>query len=121
MAKENKDAPWWAPNLQGVVVFSVIVITAAAIFYRMTHPSEVKDGLLDMMLTLLVGTGFIGVVNYAIGSSKGSQAKDEQQTKVVEKLMAAPALTAPAAAAVAAAEAEAEKNVAEALARKEGE
>lgn len=74
--------PWWAPDAQGFMIFSVTVIAAISLFYRMTHPSEVNDKLLDMMLTLLFGTALVSIVNYLFGSSRGSASKDEAINKI---------------------------------------
>lgn len=107
MADEQRPKPWWAPDLQGFVAVSVVVMTAIAISYRMSHPSQIEDKLLDMMLTLLVGTAFVGVVGWAVGSSRGSEIKDVAQTKMVEKLTTAPTISAPVLAAAATLAAEA--------------
>lgn len=82
----QSDRPWWAPDAQGFVIGAVVIYVGVVLFYRMTHASEVNDKLLDMMLTILFGTAFVGVVNYLVGSSRGSAAKDEVQTKLVDKL-----------------------------------
>ena len=104
---DDRPKPWWAPDLQSFVAVSVIIMTAVAISYRMAHPSQIEDKLLDMMLTLLVGTAFVGVVGWAVGSSRGSQVKDEAQTRMVEKLTTAPVISAPVMAAAATLAAEA--------------
>lgn len=88
-ARQN-DKPWWAPDAQGFVIGAIVIYVGIALFYRMTHPAEINDKLLDMMLTILFGTAFVGIVNYLIGSSRGSQAKDETQNKIVEKLTGRP-------------------------------
>lgn len=90
--KTNNEKPWWAPDAQGFVIGSVVFMVAVALFYRMTHPAEINDKLLDMMLTILYGTAFVAIINYLVGSSRGSQAKDETQNKIMEKLTSAPPL-----------------------------
>lgn len=88
MADERTTAPkpWWAPDSQVFVIAAVVVYVGIALFYRMTHPAEINDKLLDMMLTILFGTAFVGIVNYLIGSSRGSAAKDDTTNRIVEKL-----------------------------------
>lgn len=78
----SPERPWWAPDAQGFVIASVVMIVAIALFYRMTHPSEVNDKLLDMMLTILFGTALVGIINYLFGSSRGSSSKDETINKI---------------------------------------
>jgi len=85
-APEREVKPWWAPDAQGFVIGAVIIYVGVALFYRMTHPAEINDKLLDMMLTILFGTAFVAIINYLVGSSRSSQAKDETQNKVIEKL-----------------------------------
>jgi hypothetical protein len=85
-----EQRPWWAPDAQGFVIGAVVIYVGVTLFYRMTHPVEINDKLLDMMLTILFGTAFVGIVNYLVGSSRGSQAKDETQNKVIDKLTSPP-------------------------------
>lgn len=80
------QAPFWWPDGQGFVIAAVVVYAGIALFYRMTHPVEVNDKLLDMMLTILYGTAFVGILNFVIGSSRSSQVKDVATNKIVEKL-----------------------------------
>lgn len=82
--------PWYAFDAQTFTVVSVILMTGIALFYRMTHPTELNDKLLDMMLTLLFGTAFVGIVNFQIGSSRGAQSQDEAKNEIVAKLTSAP-------------------------------
>ncbi len=84
--KTESPKPWWAPDAQGFVIAAIVVYVGVALFYRMTHPAEINDKLLDMMLTILFGTAFVGIVNYLIGSSRGSAAKDDTTNRIVEKL-----------------------------------
>lgn len=74
--------PWWAPDAQGFVIAAVVVYVGLALSYRMQHPAEVNDKLLDMMLTILYGTAFVAIINFLVGSSRGSQAKDEAIAKI---------------------------------------
>lgn len=94
------EKPWWAPDAQGFVIGAIVFYVGIALFYRMTHPAEINDKLLDMMLTILFGTAFVGIVNYLIGSSRGSQAKDDTTNKIVEKLTSPSGPVTPAAAPV---------------------
>lgn len=85
-ARGPNERPWWAPDAQGFVIASIILIVAVSLFYRMTHPSETNDKLLDMMLTILFGTALVGIINYLFGSSRGSSAKDETTTQLINRL-----------------------------------
>lgn len=86
----NNEKPWWAPDAQGFTIASILAIAAIALFYRMTHPSDVNDKMLETMLTILFSTALVAIVNYLFGSSRGSQTKDESQNKVIEKLTSPP-------------------------------
>jgi hypothetical protein len=86
----SAEKPWWAPDAQGFVIGAVVFMVGVTLFYRMTHPAEINDKLLDMMLTILFGTAFVAIINYLVGSSRGSQAKDETQNKIMEKLTSPP-------------------------------
>lgn len=98
--------PWWAPDAQGFLAASIVAICGVVVLMRMHTPSTTDDKVLDMMITILFSTCLVTVYNYSFGSSRGSQAKDESQTKMVEKLTTAPEISAPlmAAAVTAAAE-----------------
>lgn len=82
----SPERPFWYPDAQGFVMGAVILYVGVALAYRMTHPVEVNDKLLDMMLTILYGTAFVGICNYVFGSSRGSDSKTDTQNKIVEKL-----------------------------------
>jgi hypothetical protein len=69
--------PWWAPDAQGFTILMILCIAAICLFYRMTHPSDVSDKMLETMLTIMFGTALVAVVNYLFGSSRGSADKDE--------------------------------------------
>lgn len=87
---QTNEKPWWAPDAQGFVIGAVVFMVGVALFWRMTHPAEINDKLLDMMLTILFGTAFVAIINYLVGSSRGSQAKDDTQNKIMEKLTSGP-------------------------------
>lgn len=78
MADQQKPArPWWAPDLQSTVALSIILIAAAALFWRMSHPSQIEDKELDTMLTIIFSTALVALVNFLYGSSRSSQSKDD--------------------------------------------
>lgn len=89
---KSETKPWWAPDAQGFTICAVLLIVAIALFYRMTHPSDVNDKMLETMLTIMFSTALVAIINYLFGSSRGSSAKDDTQNKIMEKLTA----TAPA-------------------------
>jgi hypothetical protein len=60
----------------------------------MFSTSTVDDKMLDTMITILFSTCLVTVYNYSFGSSRGSQAKDDTQNKIVEKLTGPPNGTA---------------------------
>jgi hypothetical protein len=82
----SEARPFWWPDAQGFVIAAIVVYVGVSLNYRMRYPSDVNDKLLDMMLTILFGTAFVGIVNYLVGSSRGSAAKDD----VLNKLAATP-------------------------------
>lgn len=79
--------PWWAPDAQGFLAASIVMMTYTALMIRMFHSSVQEDKMLDTMITILFSTCLVTVFNYSFGSSRGSAAKDESQTKMVEKLV----------------------------------
>lgn len=81
------ERPWWAPEIQTILVVSIVAICGAALFIRMFHSSAMDDKMLDTMITILFSTCLVTVYNYSFGSSRGSEKKDDTQSKVVEKLM----------------------------------
>lgn len=86
----NNDKPWWAPDAQGFLAGGIVSICGVALFIRMFSASTVDDKMLDTMITILFSTCLVTVYNYSFGSSRGSQAKDETQNKIVEKLTSPP-------------------------------
>lgn len=82
---ENTPRPWWAPDAQSFALVAILVIAAGALFTRMYHPSNVDDKILDMMITITFSTCLVTVFQYLFGSSRGSAAKDEMQSRIVEK------------------------------------
>lgn len=83
----QNERPWWAPDAQGFVVCAILALAGVSLFYRMTHPTDVSDKQLETMLTILYGTALVSIINFLFGSSRGSQNKDESQSKIVEKLI----------------------------------
>lgn len=83
---KSDEKPWWAPDAQGFTIAVILLIVAIALFYRMTHPSDVNDKMLETMLTIMFSTALVAIINYLFGSSRGSSAKDDTQNKVIEKL-----------------------------------
>jgi hypothetical protein len=90
----NSRPPFWWPDASAFVIAAIILIAAGALFYRMTHPTEVNDKVLDMMLTIIFGTALVAIINFLFGSSRGSQAKDDTINKIA--LMPTPSRPAPA-------------------------
>lgn len=90
MAHEKPSRPWWAPDAKGALAFAIVAICSVTVMIRMFHPSQQDDKVLDMMITILFSTCLVTIINFNFGSSSGSQAKDESQTKMVEKLTTAP-------------------------------
>jgi hypothetical protein len=81
--------PWWAPDMQTFLAIGIVSICGAVVFVRMFRTAPpTDDKLLDTMITILFSTCLVTVYNYSYGSSRGSQAKDETQNKIVEKLTA---------------------------------
>lgn len=84
------NKPWWVPDTAAFLAMAIVFICGIALFYRMSRPSVIDDKMLETMLTILFSTCLVAVYNYSYGSSRGSTAKDEAQTKMVEKLVQAP-------------------------------
>lgn len=81
--------PWWAPDMQTFLAIGIVSICGAVVFVRMFRTAPpTDDKLLDTMITILFSTCLVTVYNYSYGSSRGSQAKDDTQNKIVEKLTA---------------------------------
>lgn len=78
----QEKAPFWWPDAQGFTIFAVLFIAGAALFYRMTHPSDVNDKMLETMLTILFSTALVAIINFLFGSSRGSAAKDDTLNKI---------------------------------------
>lgn len=81
------NKPWYVPDTQSILACAIVMICAIALFIRMFHTSSIDDKMLDTMITILFSTCLVTVYNYSFGSSRGSQAKDDAQNKIVEKLM----------------------------------
>jgi hypothetical protein len=111
---KTPQKPWWAPDAQGFLAGGIVLICGLALFVRMFSTSTVDDKMLDTMITILFSTCLVTVYNFSFGSSRGQEARDDTQNKIVEKLTtppngngsaavaAAAEAAAPAAAAVAA-------------------
>ena len=91
----ENNKPWWVPDTAAFLAISIVVICGIALFYRMSRPSVIDDKMLETMLTILFSTCLVAVYNYSYGSSRGSQAKDDTQNKIVEKLTANSQATPP--------------------------
>lgn len=74
---QDPRRPWWAPDLQATVALAIVAIVAAALFFRMTHPTQVEDKQLDTMLTIVFSTALVAIINFLFGSSRSSQSKDD--------------------------------------------
>jgi hypothetical protein len=91
----STEKPWWAPDARGFVIAAVLFISAAALFYRMTHLSTADDKVLDMMLTILFSTALVAIINFLFGSSRSSAEKDDTINRIALQ-PAPPAAPAPA-------------------------
>lgn len=78
--------PFWFPDSQAFLMLAMIVMTATALFYRMTHPSEVNDKILDMMITISFSTCLVLIYNYAFGNSSSGNKVADTQSRITEKL-----------------------------------
>jgi cbb3-type cytochrome oxidase subunit 3 len=92
---DEPKKPYWMPDAQGFAIGAIILICAAALFVRMFHTSNADDKMLDTMITILFSTCLVAVFQYLFGSSRGSAAKDDNQTKIIERLAPPPAPVAP--------------------------
>lgn len=114
----TKNAPFWFPDTQGFLAVAIITLIALIVTILLTAPPAIDERTSGVLMTI-VGVLIAclkDVYSFFFGSSKGSQAKDEVQAKVIENLTP-PTGTgngAPAAAIVAAAEAAAPAAAAEA-------
>jgi hypothetical protein len=66
-------------NAQAVLAVVVVVAFIALVAVWMVEPPQADDKIMTMVnaLVMMVGTGFLTVVNYYFGSSAGSKDKDE--------------------------------------------
>lgn len=80
------NRPWWAPDAQGFLAFAIVFMTFTALLVRMFSPSNVDDKMLDTMITILFSTCLVTVYQFTFGSSRGSERKDETQSRMLEKL-----------------------------------
>lgn len=74
---EQPQKPFWWPDAQGFTIGAILLIAAVSLFWRMGHPTDVNDKLLDMMLTIIFSTALVGIINFLFGSSRSSAAKDD--------------------------------------------
>lgn len=84
------ERPFWWPDSRGFLLASMVIICGVSMFYRMTHPSEVNDKILDMMITIAFSTCLVLVYNWSFGSSSDTGKQQDTQNKIVEKLTSAP-------------------------------
>lgn len=73
-------------SITGAVLISLIVVSmfglvCFALFF-LSIPQEMKE--LAMLLLGILGAGFTSVINYWMGSSSGSQKKDDTIAKAAE-------------------------------------
>lgn len=86
----NNERPWYAPDAQGFLATAIVVMCFTALMVRMFSPSNIDDKMLDTMITILFSTCLVTVYQFTFGSSRGSQVKDETQSKMLEKLPTPP-------------------------------
>lgn len=93
----SSPKPWWVPDLQATVAVAIVLLCGAALFWRMTHPSNVDDKQLDTMLTIMFSTALVAIVNFLFGSSRMSQSQSEALSTIAAMpVPPAPTLPAPA-------------------------
>lgn len=78
----SPKAPFWWPDARGFMMIAVVAMAAVSLFYRLTHPAESNDKLLDMMVTITFGTALVTIVQFLFGSSRNSSDKDETIQKI---------------------------------------
>lgn len=84
------ERPFWWPDSRGFLLASMVIIAGVSLFYRMTHPSEVNDKILDMMLTIIFSTCLVLIYNWSFGSSSDTVKTQDTQGRIVEKLTSPP-------------------------------
>jgi uncharacterized membrane protein len=104
----DNTRPTWT-NTQQVITFALVFAFIAVIFIWMIWPPKVIDQSAMTVVNMLLGAlvaKFTTIIDFFFGSSQGSKAKDESQSRTIENLTStgAGSVAAVAAAATAAAE-----------------
>jgi len=75
-------------TVQGIVALFIAISFVALVTLWMVHPPSGDQAVISLLnaLIMVVGSAFLQVTGYFFGSSSGSKAKDDTQTKLVEKL-----------------------------------
>lgn len=82
-AKEEKPR-WQFPDTRTVIVVWMMVSSFGIIFLCWWKPPAGDSQLLNTLIGMYVGTGFIGAVQWWMGSSKGSDDKNKMLSDVAK-------------------------------------
>lgn len=91
--------PWWAPGIKGFLAIyaltgcMVIVLTRMFLPLLYTENKVPDDKVLDIMTGVLFVTCLAGAFNYFFGSSQRTMEQEAAQTKLVDKVLTAPAVS----------------------------
>jgi predicted lipid-binding transport protein (Tim44 family) len=103
----DSTRPTWT-NTQQIIAYALVFSFIGVIFVWMLMPPKVVDQAALTVVNMLLGAlvaKFTTIIDFFFGSSQGSKAKDESQSRTIENLTASGATNSNiAAAAVAAAE-----------------
>jgi DNA mismatch repair protein MutH len=75
----------------GAIIISVVTVLGFAIVCGLTFFMPRLDNQLTTVMLTTYSAGFIAVLNYWLGSSAGSKAKDQQIASLSQSLTAQPA------------------------------
>lgn len=105
MDEATAKRPFWLPDTQGFLAISIIALIALIVVILLTRPPAIDERTSGVLMTI-VGVLIAclkDVYSFFFGSSKGSQAKDESQAKVITTLTTPPTGTGGSPAAIVAA------------------
>lgn len=69
-------APYWFPDTRSFLAVWMSVSSFIILVLNWWRPAAPDNQMLNTLISLYVGTGFITVINWWVGSSKSSQDKD---------------------------------------------
>lgn len=72
----NNERPWWVPDIRSALALLVILAVIVLTFILVFHPIKDSDDVTKMVIGGLMTVGFVTIVNFFFGSSKGSSDKD---------------------------------------------